>query len=280
MKDLKYALFNHHIVSIDSPQILLTHRGLSLGIGLFETMAYQNQRIQAFDYHWRRLKNSAQILTINLPFNADELERSIYELIDKNQHQQTELAIRLTITEGNFKRYLIVTNKLKPNFFITLSLLPIYKKSLSATIVEITRNELSISSKIKSISYLDNFMAKKEAVDAGFDEAILKNTQGYIAESATSNIFIVTNNGTILTPPISAGALPGTYRQRLIENLSKTFHVKEANISIDDLIRANEIFLTNALMQIRPIYFVKDFYENSNFIISEQLASIMNETKT
>ena len=275
---MKYAIFNTQLVEVKNPQISLQDRGVTLGVGLFETIACKNQQIKALNYHWQRLIKSARLLSIPLPFTLNELEQLLINLIKQNKVVNESLAIRLTLTEGCSDRGIVTASPPTPNFFITISKLPNFKTSMSVNIVNITRHENALSSRIKSISYLDNVIAKKEAQNAGFDEAILKNTQGHIAEGAVSNIFIIKNNNTVVTPPIQEGALPGTYREQLLKVLPPYFKITEEIITTDDLKNANEIFLTNALMGVRPVHLIDDIFENKKFLITEKITKIMNRT--
>jgi branched-chain amino acid aminotransferase len=109
------------------------------------------------------------------------------------------------------------------------------------------RNEHAVTSRIKSLSYLDNVIARREAAEYDADDALLMNTQGRLAESTIANIFLMIN-GALVTPPVSDGALPGVMRADLIAR----FRAEEHPLEVDDLSRAEEAFLTNAL-GIRPL---------------------------
>lgn len=125
---------------------------------------------------------------------------------------------------------------------------------MTATIVSTRRNENSLASRIKSISYLDNILAKKEAVKKGFDEAILLNSKLLVAEGSVSNIFVVKNN-IIYTPPLEDGALPGVVRHVILNEL-KTDHIQIIEHQVDKkmLFDADELFISNALLGVKPIH--------------------------
>ena len=127
-----------------------------------------------------------------------------------------------------------------------------FERGLSAKIIGI-RDEESVISKIKSLNYLPYILARHDAKDMGFDEAILTNTKGYIAEAATSNIFFIKKDN-IITPSINSGILHGITRDVIIRIAGKSgFHVEEKFISRRELLDADEVFLTNSLAEVLPV---------------------------
>jgi len=115
------------------------------------------------------------------------------------------------------------------------------------------RNSRSLLSGIKSINYLDSLVAQSEAVAAGADQAILLNEQGFVAECSTSNIFLVVG-GQLLTPSVESGILPGVTREVVLElaqDLGITARVGE--IPLNDLLCADEAFMTNSIIEVIPI---------------------------
>ena len=123
---------------------------------------------------------------------------------------------------------------------------------LSANITGV-QNEESIISRIKTLNYLPYILARDDAKDMGYDEAILTNTKGCITEGATSNIFIVKNNG-LITPSEASGILPGITRGVIIEIAKKLkISVKEKLVSRRELLGADELFLTNSLAEVLPV---------------------------
>jgi len=120
-------------------------------------------------------------------------------------------------------------------------------------VVSTRRNSRSLLSGIKSINYLDSLVAQSEAVAAGADQAILLNEQGFVAECSTSNIFLVVG-GQLLTPSVESGILPGVTREVVLElaqDLGITARVGE--IPLNDLLCADEAFMTNSIIEVMPI---------------------------
>lgn len=263
---------NGEIIHSQNAKVSIFDRGLTLGHGIFETgFINNNLEIPLFRYHFQRLCHSCKLLGINNPFNSKTLKTFLKDLYITNRLKE-KCGFRLTLTDGINERGLLKTSKSESQFFITLFTSIPKNTPLSLKIVKTRRNERSLSSHVKTISYIDNILAKKEAIASGFDEALLLNQQGLISEGATTNIFIVKGNK-IYTPAICHGALPGVMRAYLIDTLKKPA-IQIKKITNQLLFSADEIFVTNALTGIRAVYKVNEY----NFAIgpiSQQIAQIL-----
>lgn len=266
---MSHIIVNGNKILSDSYCINAYDRDLTLGHGLFETILINKKSTPLLDYHWNRLVMSIKILDIQLPFDFKELASMIKDLIQDNQFTDSKGGIRLTITDGISERGLLSNGKQKPTFILTTFHLPeTSMDSMTATIIKTRRNENSLASRIKSISYLDNILAKKEAIDKGFDEAFLLNSKRYLAEGAISNIFIV-KNGIVYTPPIVDGALPGVIRHIILNDLTlKNLTIKEEHIKSNELLSADEIFISNALLGVKPIHKLDNIKFQESFEIT------------
>lgn len=268
---------NKNILPSDLPCISHNDRGFTLGHGLFETILINHNTIPALDYHWRRLESSALLTGIMLPFNAQDLNGMLKELIKINSLDDKLAGARVTITHGQADRGIMPAIAPKPNFLISVFEHVLSDKPFSALIVKTKKNEHSLSSQIKSLSYLDNIFAKQEAMDKKYDEAILLNTANNIADGAISNIYIVKNKQ-IFTPAISDGALPGVVRSILIEELRNFFSIKEKTISLEEILYADEVFLTNALMGVKHVNKLNNI-KLCNFNISFAIRDALKQKK-
>ncbi len=244
---------NGHFLTETEAKIDPADRGFLLADGLFETMKAYKGKIFYLEEHWQRFKKSAQFLDIDIPVSRDELEKIIDDLLLKNNLLQENASVRLTLTRGNSPRGLLPPPNLKPT--ILLAAFPCsacIAKPISTYIVSIRRNEFSPLANIKSLNYLDNVLARKEAANHFADEAILLNSKGNIVEASAANIFVVTNADKIITPALSEGALPGITRQIVI-NLAKKLNIPlfETSITLEDIEKSREIFLTNSLIGIQ-----------------------------
>lgn len=267
---MSHIIINGEKKSSDSFCISAYDRGLTLGHGLFETILINKGSAPLLDYHWNRFITSVKFLGIQPPFKFEEFSGMIDEVIYDNKLTDVKAGVRLTVTDGVSERGLLSAGNQPPTYILTSFSLPEpTTKSMSATIVETRRNEHSQASRIKSISYLDNILAKKEAVLKGFDEAFLLNSKLNLAEGAISNVFVV-KDGVVFTPPLIDGALPGVVRHVILNALVLDgISLVEEHISTKMLYNADEIFISNALLGVRPISKLDDYSLLGPFNITE-----------
>jgi branched-chain amino acid aminotransferase len=246
-------LFNGHFIPSNLACIKANDRGFTLGHGLFETILVNQGHIPALDYHWDRLAHSTPILNIPLPFSKSTFKDMLMEVIHENQLHTQLAGVRMTLTQGEAARGLLPSQTSQPSV-VMATFAHHYTRAddYTALIVTIRKNELAPSSRIKSISYLDNILAKQAASEQGYQEAILLNTTAHVADGAASTVFIVQKNQ-IITPPIADGALPGVIRNLLINEFQSDFPIIEKTLSVSDLLDADEIFFTNALIGVQPV---------------------------
>ncbi len=128
-----------------------------------------------------------------------------------------------------------------------------YRKGFKAVLASQRRNSQSSLPRVKSTNYLESLLAKMEAKMAGADEALFLNERGFVAEASACNIFLVMG-GVLLTPPLSSGILPGITREVVLELASTLgIPVREQEVGLKDLFKAEEAFLTNSILEIMPL---------------------------
>jgi branched-chain amino acid aminotransferase len=222
-------------------------RGVTLGDGIFETLAVIDGVPLRFDRHLARLTSGAEVLGIPIPVGAAALNDAICGVC--GAENVTEGSARITLLRGPAPRGVQPPDDPRPTLMITAASGTVgHAMPVRAIIATCTRrNDLSPLAGVKSTNYLDAILATREARDAGADDAILLNTRGMVAEATAANIFCVIN-GDLVTPPLSDGALPGIMRACVME----TETVTERSVSVDDLKAADEVFLTSSL-GIRPV---------------------------
>jgi branched-chain amino acid aminotransferase len=241
-QDAKVSVFDH---------------GLLYGDGVFEGIRVYNGRIFRLDQHLDRLFASAKAIMLTIPMSKDELVKACCETCKRNNLRDGY--IRLVVTRGVGYLGLSPFKCPKASVFCiasTIELYPeeVYKNGLKLVTAATRRvNPAAISPAVKSLNYLNNIMAKIEAIQAGTVEALMLNNEGYVAECTGDNVFIV-RNGKIETPPASAGALIGITRQVVIELAGKlSIPVSEPNLTRYDLMTADECFLTGTAAEIVPV---------------------------
>lgn len=214
-------------------------RGFTLGDGLFETMAARGHAAPRLHAHKERLRRGCDLL--GLPFPDVDLELAIQSVLIANQASGG--VVRLTYTRGPGARGVVPPEKPSPTLLLAPGPMPQPMPPARCVFSETTRrNEHSPLSQIKTINYLDNILARREAVLRGADDALLLNTAGRLAEATAANLFVA-HGSRILTPPVSDGALPGIVRGAILN----AGDALEQPLLPEDLLNADEIFLTNSL---------------------------------
>ena len=231
----------------DHPQINANDRGFLLGDGVFETFIKKNDVAIFFEEHFQRLLNSLSVLGIEYPYTKDETLNVVSAFPD-------QMILRLTVSRGYSEgRGLWPAASSAPTVLITSGKLPEDFPDLNVTKVSFPKNEKSPYVSMKTLNYLDEILARKEVLEAGFDDGIFVNTSGFVCEATTSNLFWV-KEGKVYTSPMTSGILPGIIRAKLMAFLN----VSEENISFENLKKADEIFLTNSVWGIRSVAKIDD----------------------
>ncbi len=216
-------------------------RGFTLGDGIFETIRAIGGIPAHAARHFARLRDGAAVLGITVPFGDDTLFDALCAVLLENA--LPDAALRLTLTRGPAARGVLPAEVGQPTVLITVGKLPGQLPPVRVIVAHCTRrNEFSPLSRIKSLNYLDNILASREAAGAGAHDALLLNSRGDLAEATAANVFL-TVRGRIVTPRLSDGALPGIARGRLLAAGVAAEHC----ISSDDLDRATSGALVNSL---------------------------------
>ncbi len=214
-------------------------RGFTLGDGLFETVLVRHGSVRRLDAHLERLRRGCDVL--QLPCPSLDLGEAMAATLAANR--LADGVVRLTLTRGAGPRGIMPPVPSHPTLLITAGPLPPPRPPLACILAETTRrNQHSPLSRIKSLNYLDNILARQEAVRRGADEALLLNTAGLLAESTIANLFVV-KRGAVLTPPVADGALPGVMRAAVLA----AARGRDRSLTPDDLDGADEIFLSSSL---------------------------------
>ena len=238
---------NSRLVADDEARIDPTDRGLTLGDGLFETIAVRGRRAARTDAHLARLGDGAEVIGLAIPLAGDELKAALQDVIEANAID--EGVLRLTLTRGPAPRGLWSPVPAQPTLLITGACQDLTSQEPVTAVIATTtrRNEHSPLSGIKSTSCLDGILAAREAAKRGANDALLLNGAGNLAEATAANLFVVIDSGAV-TPPVDDGAMPGVMRADVFRVLSAT----ERTLGPADLSSASEAFLTNSL-GIRPL---------------------------
>jgi branched-subunit amino acid aminotransferase/4-amino-4-deoxychorismate lyase len=225
-------------------------RGFTLGDGLFETLLAEGGELRREDTHLERMTAGCAVLGLPAPDRG--LARSVMrQALADADLTGVRAAVRLTLTAGGGGRGLDRPEVLAPVLVATAASAP--KPTGPARLVTSTvrRNERSPAAALKSLAYLDNVLARREARAAGCDEAVMLNTQGQIACAAAANLFWISGER-LVTPALACGVLPGITRARVMAAArARGIAVEEAVEGPEILAAADAVFLTNSLIGLR-----------------------------
>ena len=234
---------NGKLTDAKDAKVSVFDRGFLYGDGLFETMRSYDGKIFKIDEHLSRLFDSSEALKINIPYSKKRLREASYNSIKRNSLK--DAYIRITVTRD--ENVIILTKEFSG--YLRRNCID----GISAQVSKIVLNEHSPLAGKKTLNFLNYLLAKEDARANGYGEAILLNTKDNVAEGSTSNIFLIKNRK-LLTPPLNDGILPGITRRTVIDLAKKLrIAVAEKHVSSEELISADEVFLTNSLVELLPI---------------------------
>jgi branched-chain amino acid aminotransferase len=255
-KSLKIWLDGELVNQADAKVSVYDH-GLLYGDGVFEGIRIYSGKIFEADAHVRRLYNSAKAIRLTIPMTPAQLIAAIEQTARANQ--LADCYVRAVVTRGIGYLGLNPAKCLKPTVFIITDLIEMYPREMyengmAIITSSIIRNHTNATSpRIKSLNYLNNILAKIEAVDAGVSEAMMLNTEGNVAECTADNIFIV-QGGTVITPMTTDGILGGITRDVILQLCSKlSIPCVEKTIQRYDVYVADECFLTGTGAEVIPV---------------------------
>ncbi len=238
--------------------------GFLYGEGVYETLRTYNGRPFLYDRHMRRLRRSAAMIVLDVPFSDDELAARIRDTTAAAKMGQAEAYIRVLLTRGIGE--LTYDPKATPTPSVVIIVKPnvdppaeAFEKGVKVCLSPILRNHPgSVNPMIKSNNLLNNALAMQEALRRGGSEAIMRNYRGELTECTQSNFFIV-KDGAALTAPVDAGLLPGITREFVFEvGKDAGVSVRDQVLHDEDLFAADECFLTSTTKEIVPIVQVDD----------------------
>ncbi|HSP41652.1 MAG TPA: branched-chain-amino-acid transaminase [Luteolibacter sp.] len=245
------------LVDQSEAKISVFDHGLLYGDGVFEGIRFYSGRVFRLEEHIQRLFDSARAIILKMPWTQEEVCRHTCETVAANG--LTDGYIRLVVTRGAGELGLNPYLCPKPSMFIiasTIQLYPeeFYRDGLSIITCATRRpTPAALMPQVKSLNYLNNVMAKVEAIQCGAMEAVMLNEQGYVAECTGDNLFLV-KNGTLVTPLISDGALDGITRSVIIEIAGDLgVPVVEKSLTRYDIFTADECFLTGTAAEVIPV---------------------------
>lgn len=229
-------------------------RGYQFADGVYEVMAFYNRRFLDEDPHLRRLQRSLSELSITMPLSLAALKLVMREVVARNRRDHGTLYMQ--ITRGVAKRYHDFPKDVRPAIVMTVNAIRIPSKEETIKgVALITYPENRWSRRdIKSISLLANVLAKQAASEAGAREALLVDTESMVTEGSSSNAYIVTQAGELITHPLASSILGGITREDVVA-VARQERVKlaERRFSLQEAYDAAEMFVTSTSINILPV---------------------------
>ena len=259
---MEYFICNSKLCKYEFAILSANNRGLRFGDGLFETMKSLNGQLQFADEHFARLWKGLQILQFNIPkhFTPEILEEEIRELLKKNDHRKIA-RIRITVFRGDGGLYDAINHT--PNYLIQTWQLPDEagtwnSNGLVLGIYTDVKKSCDILSNLKHNNFLPYVMAALHAKKQKWNDAIILNTAGRLCDTTIANIFLIKDE-VIYTPALAEGCIAGVMRKNIINRLVvANYKVSEVLLTVDDLLAADEAFLTNSIYNIRWVQGIGD----------------------
>jgi branched-chain amino acid aminotransferase len=241
-RDAKISVFDH---------------GFLYGDGVFEGIRAYNGRVFKLKEHIDRLFYSAKAILLEIPMSHQKISEAVVQACRVNKIRDGY--VRLVVTRGVGTLGLNPKSCKKPSIVIIAGKIQVYPPDVYARGIDIvtvptTRNlHSALNPAIKSLNYLNNILAKIEANNAGCENGLLLNAEGFVSECTVDNVFIIKNSD-VFTPPLSAGALYGITRRTVMElAVQNGLKVSEPNLTRYDLYNADECFLTGTGAEIMPV---------------------------
>lgn len=234
------------LLDADQARVSVFDHGITVGDGVFETLKVLGGEPLALSRHLHRLVRSCEVLGLQTQ-NLNVLREAVAEVI-RSEPEASDLGrLRITCTGGAGP---LASDRQDGSQTSIIALRPMqpWPATTSAVVVPWVRNERSAVTGAKTTSYAENVVALQWAHDRGYSEGLFVNTIGQICEGTGTNVFIV-NGGDVLTPPVSSGCLAGITRELLLEWGLAT----EAELSLEDLQSADEVFLTSSTRDVHPV---------------------------
>jgi len=239
----RYVFHNDRLLPIEQSRLSAGQAGLLNGFGLFTTLRVFSGEAFAFERHWRRLARDAERVHLPMPYSADFVRGHLAEVIRANEVREGTARIYLIYNTVGFWR----SEEPFPEVDLILYTagLPPYREPVRLALRPNGRFAASPICSVKTTAWLNNVWHVGEALKAGFDEVVLLNERGEVAECTAANVFAV-SGGRVLTPPLTSGCLEGITRGVLLEIAPRLgIPMEERTLTPADLRRADEMFISS-----------------------------------
>ncbi len=250
---MSFIVFNQQLIAKSAFQANFSNRSFYYGDGFFETILYKSGKFPFSKWHVERIINSFQLLHLKFEneFTLQSLESDLLQLIVANKVSNEDIVVKINFYRNGESGYNPTTTAY--SWLAELKQMPIWKDKISLCFYTEEKKSAGKISQLKSTNALIYVMAAQFAAQQIKDEAIVFNTNNQVADCTNSNLFII-HQSKMYTPPLTDGGVDGVARKMLMNN----FEVEEKSLTANDIINADEVFLTNAVRLIQPVFQVDD----------------------
>jgi branched-chain amino acid aminotransferase len=252
----RFLLHNGEILEAAASNVLSPGQvGLMNGWGVFSTIRVHEGVLFAFPRHWARMARDARVMRVPFPWSCDELESHLLRLVEANQARNATLRVVAVRNRGGMYE--------GPNLERDVDLIAFtanlkdWGGSVRLGVVRHGRHAGSVFAGAKVLSWAQNLTLYEEAHLKGFDEVVLLNERDEVSECTSANVFIA-RGGEVLTPPLSAGCLPGVTRQLILDEIRVPgLRAREDNLTLRDLEAADEVFITSTTRDLLSVSYIE-----------------------
>lgn len=246
-----FILHNGELIPNDAHTASVGQVGLLNGWGVFSTIRVIHGVMFAWEKHWERMSRDAALMRVPMPERAGELKEQLERVIAANEAVEATLRVAVVRNKGGAfqaphleRDYDVVAYTVNLQDWGTAARLDVQEQG---------RHAASPMSGLKLTSWSNNLTFLEQAKARGFDEVVLLNERGEVSECTSANLFVV-RGGSVLTPPLSSGCLPGVTRLLLLDEVKVDgVTVEEATLRLEDLYEADEVFMTSTTRELLPV---------------------------
>jgi branched-chain amino acid aminotransferase len=250
-----FILHNDRVLAADSKVLAPGQVGLLSGWGVFSTLRVADGVLFAWERHWARMKHDAAELRVPFPEDPEPVKRSLARLIEANGAYSATLRIVVVRNRGGLwegpgldRGYDLIALTTKPKA---------WGEGARLAVVPQARHSACVFAGTKSLSWSMNLCWLEMAQARGYDEALLLNERGNVSECTSANIFMA-RGGSVYTPPLSSGCLPGVTREVLLSQIRVPgIRIEEKEFGLEDLETADEVFITSTTRNLLPVLSVE-----------------------
>jgi branched-chain amino acid aminotransferase len=270
--------FNEQILPKEELSLSYQNRAFKYGDAIFDTLKYENNQIAFLEEHYFRIMSSMRMLRMQIPMNftLEYYEQEIIKVLEANSLKE-KARIRVTVFRNDGGLYLPKTNAI--SFLMEASFLDLQQHETYE--IELFKDfpvYSGLLSTIKTTNKMVHVLASIFASEYGYQNCVLINENKNVVEAMNANLFVI-KNGIIITPPLTEGCLNGIIRKKVMELIRKSekYKVEEKSISPFELLKVDEIFLTNSIIEIQSV--TKYRKKNYQTKITEELKGMFEEIK-